>query len=223
MLRDVAIIVATLSFASGNALAADLPAKAAPLIPAGYNWTGFYAGVGAGYQTGQATGTAVTGVNIEPNLWYVGITAGYRYQLPDNIVFGFDISAPIWASTNTFAPGGGTTARLDPYFAVAPEFQLGYAIGRWLPFVGLGVGFTDIKATITPVGAPAVSDTELSPAILVTFGLFYAVTDNVIAGLRYDHIDLAQHNYTFGTAGAPTIMQAGGNTDGVTAVLEYKF
>jgi outer membrane immunogenic protein len=50
IMRRFCILLATLTF-SGSALAADLPVKAPPVIPAtpAANWTGFYAGMNAGY------------------------------------------------------------------------------------------------------------------------------------------------------------------------------
>lgn len=228
MLRKVAILVTALGLVSGSALAADLPVKEALpslLSPqSAYNWTGWYGGGGIGYQAGTATGSGVAGFNVAPHLWFFGLNGGYRLQLPDNLVLALDLSAPIWVSGNSFAPPGLGTATLQPNFILASEFQLGYAIGRWLPFVGLGVGFADIKATLTPIaGGTALTDTQLDPLYMITFGVNYAWTDHVVVGLRYDHIELDQHNYTFATPGAPTVAQAGGNSDGISAMLQYKF
>jgi hypothetical protein len=58
---------------------------------------------------------------------------------------------------------------------------------------------------------------------MITLGVNYAVTDHVSAGLRYDHIEMDQRNYTFATAGGPVITQVGGSSDGITALLHYKF
>lgn len=210
-----------------SASAADLsPAqtyKAAAAMP-GFNWTGWYAGIGGGYQAGTVTGTAVVGFDVEPRVWYLGVQGGYRVQLPDNLVLGLDLSAPIWMSSNTFTPvGAGGAAKVDPLFALFPEVQLGYAIGRWMPFAGFGVGFADIKATGMPTGAATVSDTEIDPLYIFSIGVNYAWTDQVIVGVRYDHIDLDEHNYTFATVPTPTVEQVGANSDGVSAFIEYKF
>jgi outer membrane immunogenic protein len=218
MFRDVAFSLAVLTLASGSsALAADLAYKTpAPPAASIYDWTGGYVGIGGGYQSGTATGSALAGASIEPKLWFFGVSGGYRLQLANNIVLGVDVSAPFWATSNTFLPPGFGTATLKPLFIVAPEAQIGYALGRWLPYVGLGVGVADIKGTVTPTGGSTLSDTELAPEYMITFGVSYAVTDHVIAGLRYDHIELDEHNWTFQTTPLPTISQVGGNSDGVT-------
>jgi outer membrane immunogenic protein len=224
MLRRVATLVAVLGLASGSAWAADLSVKAVPAaVSPTFDWTGWYAGIGGGYQAGTATGSGVTGVNIQPHLWFVGLEGGYRIQLPYNLVLGVDVGVPVWATTNTFVPAGVGTAVMKPRFIMAPEVQLGYAVGRLLPFVGLGVGFADIKGTITPLGGATFSDTELIPEYMITFGLDYAWTDHVIVGLRYDHIELDEHNWTFATAPIPTIAQVGGNSDGISGFVQYKF
>jgi outer membrane immunogenic protein len=221
MFRRLAISLVALSLASASALAADLAYKSAPAP--GYDWTGWYAGVGAGYQMGTATGTAVAGASIEPRLWFFGLSGGYRLELANKIVLGIDGSMPVWATTNTFLPAGFGTAILKPQFIIAPEAQIGYAIGSWLPYVGLGVGVADIKGTITPAGGITASDTEFVPEYMITFGLNYALSEHVTTGVRYDHIELDQHNWTFNTAGGPAITQVGGTSDGVTAYVQYKF
>jgi outer membrane immunogenic protein len=219
MLRKVAILLAALGAASGSALAADLPAKVSAPAPL-YNWTGWYAGVSAGYQAGTVTGSGVAGLNLQPRLWMVGLNGGYRIQVSGNIVLGLDINLPVWASSNSSNPATFGSLSMQPTFILAPEAQLGYAIGRWLPFVGLGVGVTEIKGSITPLGKGTSSDTVLDPLFIFTFGLDYAWSDHVIVGLRYDHIELDTTNWTF--AGIPP-QQAGGFSDGATAVLQYKF
>ncbi len=52
---------------------------------------------------------------------------------------------------------------------------------------------------------------------LATFGVDHAITDHVIVGVRYDHIQVEERNWIFASAVPPVIGQAGGNSDGVTA------
>ena len=55
---------------AGPAMAADLPVKAAPIVPI-YDWTGFYIGINGGYSWGRSNTTVsyfntITGAPIIP-------------------------------------------------------------------------------------------------------------------------------------------------------------
>jgi opacity protein-like surface antigen len=227
MISKLAIAgTALLLGSASSALAADLPAKAySPLAPAVFNWTGYYLGAGGGFTAGTVTGTGTTGVNSTGTIDYVAVEGGYRYQLPFNLVLGFDVTAPVWASTAkvTPPPGLGTFDSAKPLFIVLPQVQIGYAFGQFLPYFGIGVGVADIKATTTTFAGTKLSDTEADPMLDVSFGLDYALTNNWILGVRYDHLQGEEHNYTFATAPTPTVQQLGSNSDGVTGMIKYKF
>src|SRR5262249_37750203 len=148
---------------------------------------------------------------------------GYRYQMPDHLVIGLDVSAPVWVSTRSAnIPSSTIIGSVHPLFVIAPEIQIGYAIGRWLPYAGFGVGVADVKATDN-AGCAILTTTVADPLLIVTFGVNYAVTNNWILGLRYDHIHAEERNYVFNTTGGPTVIQAGMNSDGIAGVVQYKF
>jgi len=227
MLRKFVVAGIALALGSASALAADLPVKSAPLpAPAPeFNWNGFYLGVGYGYLNGTVTGPGTVPFNVGGAVSYFEVNGGYRVQTSVGIVLGLDVSAPVWLSQSTFhvpPPGAGFNTAA-PQFIILPEAQIGYAIGRFLPYFGVGVGIGSIKATINPVGAPPVSDTTSSAMLAVSFGVDYALTNNWIVGVRYDHVQGELHNYTFPTAGAPTVVQVGTATDGIAGIVRYRF
>jgi outer membrane immunogenic protein len=228
MLRKLAVAGTALVLCSVSALAADLPAKAAPIAPiapTAFNWSGFYLGAGGGFTSGSATGWSTTGTNTSASIDYVAVEGGYRYQLPFNLVLGLDVTAPIWASTGKVTPpaGLGVFDSAKPLFIVLPQVQIGYAIGQFLPYVGIGVGVADIKATTTTFAGSKLTDKELDTVLDLSFGLDYALTNNWILGVRYDHLEAAERNYTFPATPTPTIQQVGSNSDGVTGMIKYKF
>src|SRR5689334_16102348 len=56
-MRRIWLAVFALAASHGGALAADLPARSytkAPVVDPGINWSGFYAGINAGYGRGSA-------------------------------------------------------------------------------------------------------------------------------------------------------------------------
>jgi outer membrane immunogenic protein len=122
---SVSIIAATL--AAGSAFAADLPSRKAPLIappPPPPMWTGFYAGLNAGWSWSNsnqvytqtfsgvndaegasgASALSATGVASAPMDGFIGGgQIGYNHQFANNFVLG--VEADIQGSTIT---GGGT-------------------------------------------------------------------------------------------------------------------
>lgn len=79
-MRWIVAAVAALAAMQGGALAADLPARSytkAPVADPGINWSGFYAGVNAGYGRGSAT-TALAANDVE--VGFIG--PGDRNPLP---------------------------------------------------------------------------------------------------------------------------------------------
>src|ERR1700756_2201801 len=98
--------LAGLALASGSAMAADMPLKA-PIAPAApvYSWTGFYAGVNAGYgwtdgsggngesclnNAGTSAGCAVIADSaLKTNGIFGGAQLGYNIQ-SGGVVWGFE-------------------------------------------------------------------------------------------------------------------------------------
>ena len=87
-----ALALLTVSFA---AQAADVPIKPPYYkgpprsVVSYYNWTGFYAGINAGYGWGSSDWSAVPTANNKPSGWLVGGTIGYNYQV-GSIVWGLE-------------------------------------------------------------------------------------------------------------------------------------
>jgi opacity protein-like surface antigen len=223
VVRAIITLAAVFNVFSAAALAADLPVKTPP-PPASYSWTGLYAGVGFGFQVGTITGPAVAGfdLNLQPTLWGAGVSLGYRYELPNRFVLVLDASAPVWSSKTTFTAPVGTLS-FHPRYAIMPEAQIGYAMGKFLPFVGFGVGYTNTRVGATPTGGKTAWASGDSPLILATCGIDYSIVEYVVLGLRYDHIEVQEGNWNFTGATPPFGPKAGGYSDGLTATLQYQF
>jgi outer membrane immunogenic protein len=224
MLRTSVVVAAALILGPLSARAADLATKSAPLPAPQFSWTGAYVGAGFGFMSGEVIGPGTAGNNVGGTTSYFEVNGGYRYEIPYGLVLGFDLSAPVWISSSTFnAPPGAGFSTSKPQFILIPQAQLGYALGRFLPYLGVGVGVADLKGGFTTAAGTSFSNTQLSPVVDLSFGLDYALTDNWIIGVRYDHLDFEQHNYTFSTPGLPTVVQVGAVSDGLTGIVRYKF
>jgi outer membrane immunogenic protein len=94
--------------ASYSAQAADIPRpvyKGQRSVVAYYNWTGFYAGVVAGYGWGSSDFTPAN-VSVSPDGWNIGGTLGYNYQT-GSIVWGLEADL---AWSNVEGPAAAASA-----------------------------------------------------------------------------------------------------------------
>jgi outer membrane immunogenic protein len=82
---------------AGPAMAADLPVKAAPIVPI-YDWSGFYIGINGGYSFGRSetdftfpgTGFPVVSGRFNVNGALAGGQAGYNWQVNPKLVVGVE-------------------------------------------------------------------------------------------------------------------------------------
>lgn len=111
-------IVASLGAAllATSALAADLPRKTAPVAPAysrvpTFTWTGFYAGVNAGYGFGGFTGRG-SGIFKDPSGFIGGGQIGYNHQI-NQMVIGVEADLQSRTSTARAAPSPRAASRIS--------------------------------------------------------------------------------------------------------------
>jgi outer membrane immunogenic protein len=215
-----ALALLTVPFA---AQAADVPIKApyykgAPRsVVSYYNWTGFYAGVNAGYGFGTATASALPGVDIKPKGFLAGGTLGYNWQ-SGAIVYGIEADLD-WSNVKGDAVCGvAVTCQVSNPWLATFRGRVGYAMDRWLPYITAGGAYGKVKATETVAGV----DTSASSSKLgwaFGAGLEYAFMGNWTAKLEYLHVDLG----SFDAGPAPVVNNISFKENIVRAGLNYKF
>jgi outer membrane immunogenic protein len=185
--------LAVLAALTSAALAADLgrpapyyaPQYAPPPPP--YSWTGFYVGVNGGGGFGNSNWDTTGSFNVSGAL--LGGTVGYNYQWA-NAVLGVegDIDwSNIKGSTAAFCAGGCTTA--NSWLSTA-RGRIGYAAGRFMPYLTGGVAFGNIKAS-TPLFAGA---TGTSAGWTLGGGIEGAVVGNWSVKAEYLYVNLGSFN-----------------------------
>jgi outer membrane immunogenic protein len=238
------------ALAAAPAMAADMPARMPTKAPmaapeAFYSWTGFYVGANVGGSWGKQDNSLVSaaGVVVQSNSAKLngavgGGQIGYNWQL-NQIVFGlegdFDWSGqkgdgdPLYTSpANPLIAGGGGFSipyrdRLEWFGTI--RGRLGYAMGRWLPYVtggwAFGHGKIDGTATIAGVNTAFSGSTDYS-GWTAGGGIEWAFDNRWSAKLEYLHIDFGKGSNVAITPAA-NIVSGKMTDDIVRAGLNYKF
>jgi outer membrane immunogenic protein len=187
---------------TGAAVAADLPPGGAPYYTAPYalpvfTWTGFYVGVNGGGGFGNSAWDTTSSFSTTGAL--VGGTIGYNYQMGPAVLGAegdIDWSNIKGTTTTGACPAGCTTS--DSWLSTL-RARLGYAAGRFMPYVTGGGAFGNINAA-TPglVGGGATN-----VGWTVGAGLEFAIAGHWSAKAEYLYVDLGKFNCGAG-CGAPS-------------------
>jgi outer membrane immunogenic protein len=181
-LAAAAVLLAPLA-----AHAADLqrgPYKApAYVAPAYANWTGFYAGINAGYGFGKSNWD-VPAVSPTPKGFVGGVTLGFNYQT-GVWVWGLEGDVDYSDMKGDTTCGAGTCETKNSWLATT-RGRIGYAgWNNFLPYITGGAAFGDIKAT-----SPSGSASKTNVGWTVGGGLEYAMWSNWSVKAEYLYYDL---------------------------------
>jgi outer membrane immunogenic protein len=193
------IVLAVSAFAVANvAQAADLAVKApvykAPVV-APFSWTGLYIGVegGGAWARESWLDNGVGSADFRANGAFFGGQVGYRYQL-GQFVLGIEAAGAPGNLKDTNSAGTlSETFKVQSLYNVTG--QVGFALDRWLPYVkgGWGGAQTNLFAQR---GAASASQSENNSGWIVGGGLDYAITNNIVLGVAYEHYDLDFADFT---------------------------
>jgi outer membrane immunogenic protein len=194
---------------AGAAAAADLPPGAAPyykapaFVPPPYIWSGFYIGINGGGGFGSSTWDSAGGFNTSGGV--VGGTIGYNYQVGPAVLGvegDIDWSGIKGTTTNAGCPAGCTTS--DSWLSTV-RGRLGYAAGRFMPYVTAGGAFGNINASTPGLAGGSATNAGWT----VGAGLEFAIAGHWTAKAEYLFVDLG--NFNCGTGCFP-----GAATDNVS-------
>jgi outer membrane immunogenic protein len=200
--------------------AADIPRpiyKGVRSVVAYYNWTGFYAGLNAGYGWGSSTWTVLPGIDMDPSGFVGGLTLGYNYQI-GSIVWGLEGDINFSNVKGDVTCAVVLTCETSNSYLITFRGRLGYAFDRWLPYLTAGGAYGDIKADVS-AGGLAASASESRLGWTAGFGLEYAFAGNWTAKIEYLYVDLG----SFDTGPSPIINDVSFNENIVRIGLNYKF
>jgi outer membrane immunogenic protein len=218
-----ALALLTVPFA---AQAADVPIKAPYYkgpphsVVSYYNWTGFYAGVNAGYGWGSSDWSALA-TSIKPKGFLAGGTLGYNWQ-SGAIVYGIEGDFDWSDVKGSVACAGVLTCETSSSWLATFRGRVGYAFDRWLPYVTGGGAYGNVKATLSAAGVDLASASSSQLGWTLGAGLEYAFMGNWSAKLEYLYVDLGKTTCDATCSGA-TPIDVKFNTNVVRAGVNYKF
>ena len=231
------LVLAGASAASAADLAVRPYTKAPLLSPVPVsNWTGLYIGGFVGGTWAEANGCGFTVAAASCGNFNVsdivgGGLVGYDYELPNRFVIGARFSAPFGgtSSSTSAVPFLPATTSLSGKFhwATFLNATVGYDMGQWMPYAGLGVAFANLEIDATTLAGGSSSAQETNTGLNLLAGIKYQYTPNWEIGVQYNHTMFSRQNYFFtgAFAGGPPL---GANPiqitqDSVVGIVDYKF
>lgn len=204
---------------AGAAAAADLPPapapyyKAPPVYVPAYSWTGFYLGINGGGAFGRSSWDSTGSFSMTGGL--VGGTVGYNYQIGQAVI-GFEGDVD-WADISGTTTGAKTS---DSWLSTA-RGRLGYAAGRFMPFVTGGAAFGNIQAS----GPGLLGANTTNVGWTVGGGLEFALAGNWTVKAEYLYVDLGKFNCGINCdlPGGPAVNNVSFTTNLVRAGVNYRF
>lgn len=204
-MKRAALAVSVLAVSTATAVAADMPLKAKPLVAAGLDWTGVYAGVHAGYGGGMKD-WRIGPADFVARGALAGGQIGINKQL-GSFVFGLELDGS-WAdiggssSIRLTGPGvpitvdGTLTSKINSLATLAG--RAGIAADRWFVFAKAGLSAAHEKHTVLSTASPAVgaaqitsiSGSETRYAPMLGFGAEYALAGpwSMLVEYNYHHL-----------------------------------
>jgi outer membrane immunogenic protein len=211
MKRVLLTTVALAALALGSqAMAADLPVKAAPLAPPTYDWSGFYVGGFGGYGFGNQNINNATGpagfanftANFESHGPMAGGEVGYNWMVTRDIMFGLEGDSA-WTNirgNDNFALGWDDANHLK--WVGSLRARSGFTVDRLLMFFTGGWAVGDIDHTNTNPGFGVDTFSAHRSGLTAGGGIAYAITNNLIGKIEYRYYDLGTYHRDAPTNGA---------------------
>ena len=213
LLASVGLLALGVSAASAADIARrPVPYKAPAYVEPPFTWTGFYVGLNGGgaWGTSDFSAPLSTG-SFDVSGGLIGGTVGYNWQMgPAVIGLEGDLD---WAdiSGNVVCAPGICETRNSWLGTV--RGRLGYAMGRFMPFVTGGLAVGDVKHSVTGFG----DTTDTKAGWTLGGGLEAMVTGPLSVKVEYLYVDLGRTDSP--VAGADSKFQ----TSIVRAGLNYHF
>lgn len=221
MHRLVVASAGLLAALSMPAFAAD-PTVDVPMTAPGFDWTGYYAGLQAGYGWGQSdiSGTEGEPFSVSPDVdgGFVGGHVAGLWQF-DQAVIGAEADLNYSAVDGTTEAEPGNNFGTDIKWFGSVNAKAGYAMDRVLVYGIGGIAFAGIETS--QASGSAFSQTRTNVGWTVGAGVDYALTDKFVVGAQYRYYDFGSEHYDGSADFVGRDQDTKLNTVGIN--LSYKF
>jgi outer membrane immunogenic protein len=236
--NTLALATIAVGMLAASAHAADLPFRLSPIpaaVISGYSWTGAYVGADVGkaingkanYEHQNVNNFGGPGGTYDMALdGYVGgVHAGALYDFKPIVVgaeVGYDWSG-ITGDHNFTQYNNDTTTSVGNI--ITAKAIAGVGFDRALIFAEGGYAGGNVTAgqTYSPQNL-SWSNTQFHNGYVVGAGVKYAVTDNVIIGVKYDHFNFGDSEFAGNdSSGKYTNIKGNSAFDVVSASIDFKF
>jgi len=166
-----------------------------------YSWTGFYFGFQGSYMKGTSDwlpeGSAQHLKN-DTEGGMGGFYIGYMYQTPVKLVVGIEAETNYGRlSSSSSCPNPAYACHTDINWIASMHGRLGYALGRFMPYVTIGWAYAgaDTYVTYLPTGEEYGSTNAYlgwTPGV----GFEFAVTNNFLIRGEYAYYDFGRRSAT---------------------------
>ena len=196
------LAAAVLLGSTALAAAADAIVDEVVVVDTAYNWSGVYVGGQVGYAFGSADYTLEeleSGFDYEhdPDGFIGGLYAGYNYQFTNGVVLGGEADIA-WGDVEDSSVAQGNddfSATTSTDWMGAARLRLGYAMGRFLPYVAAGVAFGQFDFEELNEGDFYGEADEDLIGWTLGLGGEYAVTDNWIVRGEYRYTEFDDQDF----------------------------
>lgn len=201
-------------------------AFAGSLPAADVDWSGVYVGLNAGYNFGRSdawykdASLKAYSVDARPSGWSCGAQLGYNHQFENCIVAGIEGEFSLLQVSDRIPDtmsGGGDTIKMTSDFGSTLRLRLGYAMGRFLPYVSGGVAGANAEVKATD---GALTEGEFFLGWAAGAGVEYAIDGNWSVRGEYLHVDLGRHTWFAGDYWATSSRLT---SDSLRLGVNYKF
>jgi len=206
----------------------DSPAPA--YYPQAFRWTGFYAGLQAGYGWGNTDAVSTPlGAGTTQSFDYStsggvgGVHAGYNWQANRSFVLGLetDLEVSGISGSGIGTSGGGHITNID--WLGSMRGRAGFTTGSTLFYLtgGLAYGGVSVDRSASATSTPFIGASDWKVGWTAGAGIEHAFTSTISARIEYRYTDLGQITYSSTTGGLTDTSDV--TQSAVRAGLSFKF
>lgn len=195
MRRSTLASAGFLALLSGSALAADAGVDL-PMTAPGFDWTGYYAGLQAGYGRGSSdiSGTEGAPFAASPDLdgGFAGGHVAGLWQFNQAVV-GARAELNYASIDGSALLSPGNSVGTDIKWLGSVNAEAGLAVDRWLIYGVGGIAFASIE-TSQDAGT-GFAKTRAGTGWTIGAGVDYALGNNIVVGAQYRYYDFGKERF----------------------------